>query len=316
MKFLSDLWTLLLNAWLNRDLKEVDQNAIKPPKEEIRPTDDEIIKMTPPVAVVLPKPTEPEKDPIVEDPPTAPIKPVEPAGVGVDAVVASDHMQDFRVFTPEPKPEDYGAATPLVNALEELGHMVFKNGERPYNLNIVGERNTRTAKMDKWGCRIHVFWKWKGQWILRSWPITTYPGSRYLVEKLLNPRGGAILKEGQYRNTYAMSLHGGRYRALCQRLASVLVYRDGDRDREFDMKPSSVMSGMFGINIHAPITVRAGMKTYVASKVYAASAGCQVFQRLQDFLEFRTLCDNAEKEWGNKFTYTLIRDTDVDWEST
>jgi len=76
------------------------------------------------------------------------------------------------------------------------------------------------------------------------------------------------------------------------------------------------MSGMFGINIHAPITVRAGMKTYVASKVYAASAGCQVFQRLQDFLEFRTLCDNAEKEWGNKFTYTLIRDTDVDWEST
>lgn len=326
MEFLRNLWTLLVNAFLSRDLEEKDPYVMDDLPVVVAP--DERVEPAPTPAVEPPTPSVPPY--ILEDLPTEPILPIvektEPATVPAEIVpvpsasvndaVGQDHMVEFRTIAPEPPIEDYGVATPLVRAMEKLGHTIFKNGERPFNLNIVGERNTKNPTVDKFGCRIHVFWKWGGQWRLRTWAATTYPGSRYLVEKLLNPKGAAILAEGQYRNIYAMDLHGGRYRALCQRLGSVVVYRDGNRDRKFDLNPSTKMTGMFGINIHAPITVKAGMKTYIANTVYAASAGCQVFQRLQDFLEFRDLCDGAEKEWGNSFTYTLIRDIDVDWSAS
>jgi len=330
MEFLRDLWTLLLNTLFGRDLKEKDPHVMD--DLPVVPAPDERVEPAIPV-VDPPKPT-PTPEPFLEDLPTekpevetAPVEipkeevPEENAGLIVAnpgavnkvTVVEADPPAPPVVEATPPVAEDYGAAAPLVRALQKLGHKVFLNGTRPFNLNIVGERNTKNPTLDKFGCRIHVFWKWNGQWHLRSWAATTYPGSRYLVETLLNPKGAAILAEGQYKDTYAMDLHGGRYRALCQRLGSVVVYRDGNRDRKFDLNPSTRMTGMYGINVHAPITVKAGMKTYIANKVYAASAGCQVFQRLQDFLEFRDLCDKAEKEWGNKFTYTLIRDVDVDW---
>lgn len=316
--FFRDLWRLVLNAWLSRELKERDPHVIQtlPPREvadtverEAPPqTEQPLPNLEYETGVAIANPDAVMVGVVVDEP---------PAGDTTITVGLPDPeiIEDIVVVPPEPapEPENFGAATPLVKALRGLGHIVFANGDRPFNLNIVGERNTKNPKLDKFGCRLHVFWKWKGQWHLRSWTATTYPGSRYLIEKLLNRKGAAILKEGQYRDTYQMDLHGGRYRALCQRLKSVIVYRDGDRDREFDMDPDTEMTGMFGINIHAPITVRAGMKNYIASKVYAASAGCQVFQRLQDFLEFRDLCDKAVDEWGNKFTYTLVRDVDIDW---
>lgn len=338
MDFLRDLWILFINALLGKELEEKDPYAmddlpvVAAPDERVKPTAAEAPTPTPiledlpvdpipfpPVMaeeITIANPKAVAKATIVAEPVPAESAPTPSAPI--NAAVGKDQMIPLRPFAPAPTPpsEDFGVATPLVRALEKLGHTVFKNGERPFNLNIVGERNTNNPTVDKFGCRIHVFWKWGGQWRLRTWAATTYPGSRYLVEKLLNPQGAAILAEGQYRNIYAMDLHGGRYRALCQRLGPVIVYRDGNRDRRFDLKPTTRTTGMYGINIHAPITVKAGMKTYIANTVYAASAGCQVFQRLQDFLEFRDLCDNAEKEWGNSFTYTLIRDIDVDWSAS
>jgi lysozyme len=205
---------------------------------------------------------------------------------------------------------DYGPATEMVAAMKRLGHEVYEDDAQELNLNIVGVRNTG-AKVDEFSCRMVVFWKWKGQWNLRSWPITTYPGSHYLITKLLNPKGAAILVPGQYKGVYALDLHGGRYRALCQRNGAVKVYRDGDRDRVFDLDASTIQTGSYGINIHAPVTLRDGLTAYTAAKVGAASAGCQVFQRVEDFLEFRDLCDRASEFFGNKFTYTLIRDSDL-----
>lgn len=332
MKFLRDLWTLLVNTLFGRELEEKDPYVMD--DLPVVPAPDERVESQTPTPAPPPNSEDPEgfpftTQPVVLDegiafaetetlvePEPAPLEIVPVPAAAVNDTVGQDHMVEFRPIAPEPPIEDFGVATPLVRAMEKLGHTVFKNGERPFNVNIVGERNTKNPTVDKFGCRIHVFWKWGGQWRLRTWAATTYPGSRYLTETLLNPRGAAILAEGQYRNTYAMDLHGGRYRALCQRLGSVVVYRDGNKDRKFDLSPETQMTGMYGINIHAPITVKAGMKTYVATTVYAASAGCQVFQRLQDFLEFRDLCDGAEKEWGNSFTYTLIKDSDVDWSAS
>lgn len=199
----------------------------------------------------------------------------------------------------------------ILAAMRRLGYRVFDRDDSPYNLNIIGVRNAG-APVDAFDCRLHVFWKYHGKWTHHQWPITTYPGSRYLVEKLLNPKGAAILVPGQYLGVYRLDLHNGKYRALCQRNGAVNVYRDGDRDRVFDLVPSTVQTGSFGINIHAHTTPASANKNAIASRVYAASAGCQVFARMADFLEFRHYCDEAAGLHGNQFSYTLITSDDLD----
>lgn len=233
--------------------------------------------------------TEAEPDPI-QDPPTQVI-PVPP--------------------NPEENdPEEFGPATPYVLAMMRAGFTVFSNNEKDYNLNIVGVRDTG-ARLDEFSCKIVVFWKTPGgRWKLIEWKATTYPGSRYLIEKLLNPRGAAILERGQW-SVYKIDIHNGKYPAVCQRRGPVRVYRDGDLDREFDLDPSTIQSGMFGINIHAPVTPRSGFWNYVAQRVYNASAGCQVFKSVSDFLEFRSLVEKSVKLWGNAITYTLLDDVDL-----
>lgn len=206
--------------------------------------------------------------------------------------------------------KEYGPATAIVRAMKRKGYKVFEDNKQDFNLNIVGVRDS-TPVLDRFGCKLYVFWKRPdGTWKLLTWPITTYPGRRYLIERLLNPRGAAILKEGQWP-VYSLDTHNGKYEALCQRRGEVEVFRDGNRDRVFDLKPSTLHKGWFGINIHAPITPRSGMLTYIAQKVGSASAGCQVTQKLEDFLEFRQILRKARAIWGNAFTYTLLKDLDV-----
>ena len=60
--------------------------------------------------------------------------------------------------------------------------------------------------------------------------------------------GVARLVPGQYRKTYAVSIHAGKYEAVCQRLGNVTVWRDKNRDLVYDEVVKD--TGMFGINIH------------------------------------------------------------------
>ena len=203
---------------------------------------------------------------------------------------------------------DAAAVRYLRDLMENRGHAVFENDERPYNLNFVGIRGEQKV-LDRFGCELVAFWKYRGKWTIRRWSATTLPGSRYMVRKLLNPAGCAILVPGQYRSIYRLDQHGGKYEALCQRGGQVRVYRDGDRDNEFDLEPGTIQRGNFGINIHAPITVRNGVSEYCALKVIAASAGCQVFQCVADFYNARDLWRAARQQFGNSFTYTLIDPT-------
>ena len=183
--------------------------------------------------------------------------------------------------------------------MRQKGHIIFENDSRNHNLNIIGIRS-KTAKVDEFGCQLLVAWKYKGQWFSRSYSITTYPGKTYLIERLLNPAGCAILAEGQYRNAYKMSLHRGAYMALCQRLGPVKVFRDKNKDYVFDKNPSTIMTGMFGINIH---NSRDKQRTI---RVGSHSAGCQVFADDKEFEDFMRLIEFACNNFGNHFTYTLI----------
>lgn len=185
--------------------------------------------------------------------------------------------------------------------MKDKGHVIFENDSREHNLNIIGVRS-KTAKIDEFGDQLLVAWKYQGVWHNRSYTITTYPGSHYLITKLLNPRGAAILVPGQYRGVYAIRKHNNKYEALCQTHGNVRVFRDGNRDNKFDLKPQSIMSGQYGINIHRSVTKG------VALRVGSHSAGCQVFASITDFNEFMQLCYSARAKFGNSFTYTLIED--------
>jgi hypothetical protein len=124
------------------------------------------------------------------------------------------------------------------------------------------------------------------------------------LEKPINPKGCAILKPGRYSGVYKLDMHRKSYLALCQRNGEVTVFRDDDRDREYDMVEGSEQTGMFGINIH-----RAHSKKEL-EKIGPHSAGCQVIQDPVEFDLFVCLCKKAKEIWGNSFTYTLIKESD------
>jgi lysozyme len=63
--------------------------------------------------------------------------------------------------------------------------------------------------------------------------------------------------------------------------------------------------------VHAPITPSDGLKNYVDELVEASSAGCLVFRQMKDFAAFMSICHKAKAIWGNSFTLTLIKDTDL-----
>ena len=58
--------------------------------------------------------------------------------------------------------------------------------------------------------------------------------------------------------------------------------------------------GMFGVNIHHSST------TGASKEVGKWSAGCQVFQKIEDFNVFMALCEKHRLYYGNQFTYSLI----------
>lgn len=190
----------------------------------------------------------------------------------------------------------------ILDASRAAGHTIFENGSKDYNLNLIGVRSG-SPKMDEFGCELWAIWRRGGGWESVRWTVTTLPGSYYMQARLLNPEGCAILAPGQYRGAYKVGLHRGSYRALCQLGGPVRVFRDGDRDREFDLDPAMMRSGRYGINIHQPGA------DGVVPLVGANSAGCQVFEERRCFREFMYICGRAKALWGNSFSYTLLDGT-------
>jgi hypothetical protein len=187
-----------------------------------------------------------------------------------------------------------------IHQIQELfkanGYDFFTEGR--YNLNLFGVRSIN-AGTNKFDDKLYIVYKDdRDKWTIHTSAITTDPGAHWL-QKPMNPAGTAILKAGQYRSTYKIAKHQGKYYALCQR-KPVTVYRDNDRDSELDMNPEETQSGLFGINIHRSNPYG---KSY---QIDRWSAGCQVFANAEDFNLLMTLAGKAAKVYGNSFTYTLF----------
>jgi hypothetical protein len=169
---------------------------------------------------------------------------------------------------------------------------------RPYQLNLIGVRSASTMP-NRFDDEIHVFFKnSNNQWVHYIFPATTDPGT-YWLKNPMNPQGTAILAEGQYKDSYQIGLHRGKYYALVQR-EPVTVLRDYDRNTILDFQNGRPETGMFGINIHHA-SINGTTKT-----VDNYSAGCQVFANINEFNLFMQLCERHKQLYGNSFTYTLI----------
>lgn len=185
---------------------------------------------------------------------------------------------------------------------DRKGYRFFTNGK--YNLNLLGVRRNTSASNKFDDYLVAVYKNESDEWQCLVWEGTTDPGKHWL-ENPLSPRGTAILIPNQYRGTWKIGLHRGKYKALCQS-KNVKVWRDNDKDDELDFLCEDSQEGIFGINIHRS-------NPYTESqRVDKWSAGCQVFKKVKDYVVFMGLCDRASHVYGNSFTYTLLEEQDFD----
>lgn len=189
----------------------------------------------------------------------------------------------------------------IEKAVKSKGYAYF-TGSKDYDVNIVGVRNsaTGTKVTNLFDDKLTISYRVDGKWQYHEWDATTEPGKKGVLQ-FHNSKGVARLVPGQYRGVYKLSMHQGKYEALCQRLGDVTVWRDGNKDMNFDEVKQD--TGMFGINIHKAGTVSSFVENW--------SEGCQVFKRVKDFNQFMDICRKAAAIYGNHFTYTLIESKDI-----
>ena len=125
---------------------------------------------------------------------------------------------------------------------------------------------------------------------------TTNPGT-YWLNSPMNPLGTAVLKVGQYLDTWSIGFHKGKYTALVQ-VKPVTVHRDADKDSVAEEQGKET-TGLYGINIH-----RAN-ESAISQNIDKWSAGCQVLNNPKQFKQFIEACQNSKKKY---FTYTLLHE--------
>ena len=196
----------------------------------------------------------------------------------------------------------------IETTVKAKGYKWFEdNSNKGYDVNIVGVRNSETngRVTNAFDDCMTISYKVEGEWKFHCFPCTTDPGTHW-VENILNDRGVAILKPGQYRGSHKLRLHQGKYLALGQK-KPMKLYRDANLDGKYDLIEESVREELIGINIHRA-TSRAGGKS---SRVDIWSAGCQVIADNDDWHEFLDICQAAREIHGNSFSYTLIESKDI-----
>jgi len=197
----------------------------------------------------------------------------------------------------------------IQSIVEAKGYKYFTDdNNKNYDVNIIGIRNSETKGRvtNAFDDILTIAYKKDGEWQYHEFNCTTDPGTAYMNNPIVESKGTAILKPGQYRGSHKLRLHAGKYLALGQK-KEVTVYRDNDRDNNYDLDESKTDTGLFGINIHRA-TGRSGGKS---TRVDKWSAGCQVIADNDDWHEFLDICQAAREIHGNSFSYTLIESKDI-----
>lgn len=175
--------------------------------------------------------------------------------------------------------------------IEELKAQFTELGYKWPTIHIVGIRS-KANEPNKFDDLIGLVQGGEVKW----YTGTTNPGTFWLNNPI-NSLGTAVLKCGQYVDTYTIGLHKGKYTALVQS-KKVTVFRDNDKDSIAE-EQGKEDTGLFGINIH-----RANELTD-STNIDKWSAGCQVLNSSKQFKELIQACLKSGKK---SFTYTLLHE--------
>ena len=123
-------------------------------------------------------------------------------------------------------------------AMESKGYKYFTGGD--WDVNIIGVRNSKTKGRvtNAFDDCVTISYKEDSEWKFHCYKATTDPGSHW-EQNLLNKKGVAILKPGQYRGSPKLDLHQGKYLALRQQNPCLLYTSPSPRDRTRSRMPSS-----------------------------------------------------------------------------
>lgn len=196
----------------------------------------------------------------------------------------------------------------MVDILKLIDIIKSKGGNvesTPNYLNLIGIRDL--TKVNSFNDTLIWFWlNHDGSIEVRSTKkgFTTDPGLKSLTNPV-NCKGCAILKEGWHKNIWTKGKHKNKYAALVQ-VNPCEVYRDNNKDGNFNLDPTTIDKGLFGINLH-----KANEKA-TSVLVDGWSAGCQV---VADYVEFTVLMqavDNALKAGQKYFSYMLLNKSEIE----
>lgn len=192
--------------------------------------------------------------------------------------------------------KSHGEQKNLINFLKQFGGHPLPDWSD--KINIIGIRNGKNQDQDIFNDVILLM---IGENIY-SFNGTTDPG-KYWTEnaaKEWGVAGVAHLMEGWYPRTYKIGPHMGED-ALVQYGNAVTVWRDIDKDFNFNPEIDVIQSGYFGINIH-----------YTKNNpehIGRWSAGCQVIHYREDWIAFLKMVESSGPEWYN---YLLINVNDLE----
>ena len=159
------------------------------------------------------------------------------------------------------------------------------------------------------------FYEFEGEKFIRVVTGTTNPGLSILKGgyKHYNKLGAAIVKSDKwYYNVWKYGLHKGKMPALLQIGAKIDVYRDGDNDSKSE-ELGAAISGWYGINYHTnTYDFRQGSLKLTKSSIDGWSAGCQVINEREKYMQQMEWYEAAAKSKKQEYvTYCLINEFNV-----
>ena len=112
-----------------------------------------------------------------------------------------------------------------IDAIREIfqrkGYKFFTNGK--YNLNLLGVRKDTSVSNKFDDYLVAIYKSEDDEWKCLVWEATTDPGKHWL-ENPLNPAGTAILIPNQYRSTWKVGYHRGKYRSQTMQNLKVILH--------------------------------------------------------------------------------------------
>jgi hypothetical protein len=190
----------------------------------------------------------------------------------------------------------------IVNVMIKKRYPLFNNNSKPYNLNLIGIRCTSNKNSNTFNDLFNLLEPTNdGFNLLMQCPMTTDPGTYYRLHPM-NVKGTGIMKPGHYKGLWTFGKHNDKYEALVQ-VGYCTLIRDNDKNNDLNINSKIEESvNNAGINLH-----HAGKSSKLVDNW---SAGCQVFANINDFNKFMKYAHKSADNYGDKFSYTLLLESD------